>query len=65
MKYDVVLNWYGELHTFLIDDACNENHAKKQAIKELALKLKVTRYSVRQHVYFGNKITCYPVYTLK
>ena len=58
MKYNVILNWYGELHTFLIDNTCSENHAKKKAIKELALKLKATRYSVRQHVYTGNKITC-------
>ena len=56
MKYNVILNWYGELHTFPITNP-SEKGAVKEAIKRLALKLQITRYAVRQHVYSGNKIT--------
>jgi len=56
MKFEVVLNWYGEIHTFEINNS-SEQGALRKAIEKLALKLKITRYAVRQHIYSGNKIT--------
>ena len=57
MKHKVTLNYYGENQVFWTD-TLTEKKAIRNCIKQLADKMKVTHYSVRQ--YFasrGNKIT--------
>ena len=57
MKQKVILNYYGENQVFWTD-TLTEKKAKYNAFNQLADKMKITSYSVRQ--YFasrGNKIT--------
>ena len=59
VKFKVTLNWYGENLTFWTTlSRDNPTKAVKNCLNQLADKLKITTYSVRQ--YFasnGNKIT--------
>jgi hypothetical protein len=57
MKHRVTLNWQGEIHTFWTTTD-NERKAKYNAFNQLASKLGLTSYKVRQYfVGSENKIT--------
>jgi len=54
--HKVVLNWYGELHTFYTNSV-SDSRALHNAVTRLASKLQVSRYRIRQ--YFNKDVANY------